>query len=182
MPRWANLANLLTGLRIVLTPVVISDILAGRHMRALAVFVIAGVTDALDGAAARRAGQATQAGAYFDPVADKLLLSGVYIALAVAGMVPKWFVCLVFGRDFYILAAVGILMLATGRRQFPPSLWGKLSTFFQIAAAVALMVRNAFPGPFPDTASAALVAVAAGLTLFSGIHYTWCSMRLLRSH
>jgi cardiolipin synthase (CMP-forming) len=182
MPLWLNLPNLVTALRIVLTPVVIRDVLAGEYRRALAVFFFAGITDLLDGIAARRMGSSTQAGAYLDPIADKILMSGAFIALAVANTVPVWFVCLVFLRDIGILAGVGVIMLLTGERKFPPSLWGKWSTGLQIAAALSWMVRNAFPGPFPDAASTALLWISAALTAISGLHYAWSGAHRLRAH
>jgi cardiolipin synthase len=182
MPRWLNVANLFTLMRLALVPFVIRAILAGRTGQALALFVAAGLTDLADGAAARRLGQATPAGAYLDPIADKCLVSGVFVALAVAGLVPAWFVVLVFGRDLYILVAALILMLATPLRRFPPSNWGKASTFFQIATAVAWMVRNATPGPALDAAATLLLWLSASLTLCSGIHYTWRGARLARAH
>ena len=88
MPKWLNLPNLFTLLRVVLTPFVIKEILDGRHMLALELFAIAAFTDILDGAAARRFGVVTPTGAYLDPIADKCLLSGVFLALAVARIVP----------------------------------------------------------------------------------------------
>src|SRR5262245_38836919 len=116
MPVWLNIANLLTLSRLALTPFIIRSILDGDHARALLLFAIAAVTDILDGAAARRFSFTTQAGAYLDPIADKALLSGVYLALAASHSVPIWFVAIVFGRDLYLLLAVGVLMAFTGRR------------------------------------------------------------------
>jgi len=106
MPRWINAANLLTILRLVLVPFVVSAILDGRHFLALALFAGAAVTDLLDGAVARRFRLATPVGAWLDPVVDKCLLSGVFLALACAGTVPWWLVFLIFGRDLYILAGL----------------------------------------------------------------------------
>jgi len=86
----------------------------------------------------------TQVGAYLDPIADKCLLSGVYLALAWAHLVPWWLVAIIFGRDIYILAAVAVVMLFTPIRGFPPSIWGKVSTFVQICTAVLWMARTIF--------------------------------------
>src|ERR1039458_3373779 len=104
MPRWLNFANSLTVLRLLLVPAILHAILTGQHRLALALFLLAAFTDIADGAAARRWGHATAAGAYLDPIADKCLMSGVYLALAAARLVPWWFVALVLGRDLYILA------------------------------------------------------------------------------
>src|SRR5947199_4277676 len=103
MPRWVNLPNSLTLLRVVLTPFIIKEIVDGRHMLALEVFALAAFTDVLDGAAARWLSVTTRTGAYFDPIADKLLLSGVFLALAAARIVPSWLVAIIFGRDLLIL-------------------------------------------------------------------------------
>src|SRR4051795_5272547 len=132
MPRWLNLPNFFTLLRVVLTPFVIQAIISGRHMVALELFAIAAFTDILDGAAARRLQLTTRTGAYFDPIADKLLLSGVFLALAAARIVPWWLVAIIFGRDLLILSGVGAVLLFTSVRGFPPSVWGKASTFVQI--------------------------------------------------
>lgn len=179
MPHWINLANFFTFLRLASVPFVVQATLAGQHTRALTILLIAGFTDLLDGAAARRMGAATQAGAYFDPIADKCLLCGVYLALAIARIVPWWFVALVVLRDLCILGAVAILMATTTLRRFPPSLLGKASTFFQIAAALVWMVRNAMPSPPLDAAATALLWVSAALTLVSGLDYTWRGTRML---
>jgi cardiolipin synthase len=173
MPRWLNAANLLTFLRFVLVPFVILAILHGRHTLALALFAVAALTDVLDGAVARHFRLATPAGAWLDPVADKCLISGVFLALAGAGTVPWWLVGIVFGRDFYILAGVAIVMLLTPVRKFPPSIWGKASTFVQVLTVVAWMAGSVGP-------ARAMLWPCAAFTIWSGIHYTWRTIRLLR--
>src|SRR5260370_6234460 len=98
MPRWLNLANLFTLSRLVMTPFIVRDILDGRHTPALGLFFIAAWTDAIDGWLARGASVATQARAYLDPIADKCLLSGVFLAMRAAGIVPRWCVAVVVRR------------------------------------------------------------------------------------
>src|SRR5262245_30649721 len=110
MPRWVNLANLFTLARLALVPFIIGDIIHGRHGRALFLFILAAVTDVIDGALARSSSGVTQTGAYLDPIADKCLMSGVFLALGAAGIVPVWFVCVVFGRDLLILTGVLAVM------------------------------------------------------------------------
>lgn len=180
MPAWINLPNLFTLLRLLLAPVVAWAILRGRPMLALGVFAVAAFTDYLDGAAARRLGT-TPAGAVFDPLADKCLLSGVFLALAGAGMLPWWLVGVVFGRDLYILAGAGLMMLATPLRQFPPSIWGKVSTCVQIGAVVAFLLRNIWNSWLLNGLAAAGIWLCAAFTLWSGLHYTWRGIRLIRA-
>jgi cardiolipin synthase len=182
MPCWINLPNLLTLLRLLLVPFVLGAILGGRPTLALALFGAAAVTDVLDGAAARRLGLATRLGAYLDPIADKCLLSGVFLALAWLGTAPWWLVALIFGRDLYILLAAGIMLLLTPIRKFPPSIWGKLSTFVQIVTVVVWMARNMLGFPVLDGVSSAMVWVCGGFTLWSGIHYTWRGLQMARAH
>jgi cardiolipin synthase len=177
-----NVPNLITLLRLILTPFVILAIVQGRHLQALAIFAFAAFTDLLDGATARRFGVATAAGAYLDPIADKCLLSGVFLALAIARIVPRWLVAIIFGRDILILGGVGVVFLFTSERRFPPSVWGKLSTFVQIVTAVAWMARNAFEVPVLDSIATVMLWPCVGLTVWSGLDYTWKGLRISRTH
>ena len=182
MPRWINVANLLTTLRLVLVPFVISAILDGNHLRALALFACAALTDGLDGLAARASGSTTRLGAYLDPIADKCLLSGVFLALAVARLVPRWLVALVFGRDLYILGAVAFLLVFTPVRRFPPSVWGKASTFVQVLTATVWLSRNVAANSVLEVLADAILWPCAAFTVWSGIHYTWRGLQLARAH
>src|SRR5580700_10149623 len=121
MPSWVNPPNLLTLLRMLLIPFIVQAILAGRHEFALMVFAVAAATDVLDGAAARHLGLTTLAGAYFDPIADKCLLSAVFLALAAARIIPRWLAPLVLWRDPSILLWALTVRVSTGVKQFPPS-------------------------------------------------------------
>jgi cardiolipin synthase len=170
MTRSVNAANLLTLLRLALVPFVILAILDGRHTLALALFAGAAFTDVLDGAVARRFGLSSPVGAWLDPIADKCLLSGAFLALAGAGTVPWWLVFIIFGRDFYILAGAATVMLLTPAREFPPSVWGKLSTLVQIVTVVVCMGAN----------SSVMLWPCAAFTIWSGIHYTWRTLPLIR--
>jgi cardiolipin synthase (CMP-forming) len=171
-----NLPNLVTLARLVLAPFVASDILHGRYGRAIILLFAAGFTDVIDGFLARRLQVSTRVGAYFDPIADKILLSVIYVSLGVAGALPWWMVAVVFGRDVLILAMAGYGLLFTSLRKFPPSVWGKISTFFQIAAALVVMgARAAIPAPVTLALSLMIVG-----TVVSGLHYVWTGMRMLR--
>jgi len=178
MPSWVNLPNSLTLLRLAMAPFVIQAILAGRPMPALVLFAAAAWTDILDGAAARRLGVSTKVGAYLDPIADKCLLSGVFLALAWTHRVPWWAVGIIFGRDLYILLAALVMMQFTPVRNFPPSVWGKLSTFAQILTVALWMGRDLFQLEVLAALSSAMLWVCVALAIWSGLHYTWRGVRL----
>ena len=182
MPAWFNLPNLFTLSRLALTPFVVGAILNGQHVLALVLFVVAGFTDFLDGAAARGLKLTTSVGAYLDPIADKCLLSGVFLALAAARIVPRWVVALILGRDVLILVGVGIVLFFTTIRRFPPSVWGKWSTFVQILTAVVWMARNAAPGPVLDVAASAMLWPCVALTIYSGLDYIHKGIGMAQAH
>lgn len=171
-----NLPNLFTLARLVLAPFIAVDIVDGRYALALILLFVAGVTDVVDGYLARRLRSATPAGAYFDPVADKILLSAVYIALGIAGAIPWWMVGVVFGRDLLILGMAAYGLLFTAHRKFPPSVWGKISTFCQIGAALVVMGARAGIA-VPDAWALDLMLLA---TLWSGTHYVWRAVVMIR--
>jgi len=171
-------ANFVTLLRLILAPLVAADIVHGHYGRAIILTFAAGFTDVIDGYLARRFGDTTKVGAYFDPIADKIMLSLIYVALGIAGAMPWWMVAIVFGRDILILGMSLYGLLFTSVRQFPPSVWGKLSTFFQIAAALIVMGdRDGIPVPLRLALS---LMVAA--TVWSGVHYAWRGITLLRAN
>ncbi len=174
------LPNLLTLLRLALIPLVVRAILTAHTGWALGLFLIAGMTDGIDGYLARRFGWTSRAGAYLDPIADKLMMSGVYLALALCAAVPWWLVAVIFTRDVLILAfSCGVLAL-TRLRNFPPSVWGKLSTFLQVGAAVWVLTGLAVPDwDLSRFLPALFVLVSAG-TIWSGLNYLWRGLRMLR--
>ena len=181
MAAWWNPANLLTLVRLVLTPAIGAAILGERRLTALILFFLAGATDAIDGLLARRFGWITRAGAYLDPICDKVLLSTVYICLAAIGRLPWWFVGIVFGRDILILAAAAFALAFSNVRKFPPSRWGKLSTFMQILTAVVYMAREVAPLTL-DSIAVLLLWLSAATTVGSGIHYAWRAIRQPHAH
>ena len=169
-----NLPNLLSILRMGLVPLFVIAVLDGRPGRALLVFAIAGITDALDGFIARFWKQQTVLGAYLDPAADKLLLVTAYVVLAIpnlhAGMViPAWVTALVITRDVVIVVVALILYVAGGINRFPPTWISKVNTATQVSAVILVLMS----GVVTDFEIAATVAVytVAGLTLLSGIDY-----------
>ena len=178
MPSWVNLANCLTLVRLGLAPLVVEAVLSRRSLPAFVLFVVAAWTDILDGAAARRFKAGTEVGAYLDPIADKCLLSGVFVALAVVHRVPWWVVGIIFGRDLYILLAALVMMQFTPIRKFPPSVWGKLSTFAQIMTVAVWMGRDLFQLRVLDAPSSAMLWLCAALAVWSGLDYTWRGLQV----
>jgi cardiolipin synthase (CMP-forming) len=139
-----TLANQLTILRI---PAFVLLVVYGYLGAALLVFSIAGLTDALDGLIARRAGQRTSLGAWLDPMADKLLLVTTFVVLTLPGIplanhLPLWLTVLVISRDVVIVGVVAIINLAVGPRTFRPSLFGKATTAAFIVTSVVVMFFN----------------------------------------
>jgi len=127
-----HLPNLLTAARLALTPYLFFLMVEHRYRTIIPLFIIIGVTDVADGFLARRFRASSRLGAYLDPLADKVLLSGTFLVLALTGAIEAWLAVVVLGRDVLILGAAGVLYLATARRNFPPSPWGKFSTFVQV--------------------------------------------------
>jgi cardiolipin synthase len=163
-----HIPNLLSAARVVLAPWVIVLLLRGDFVSVLWWFLFAAITDALDGWLARRLRVESALGQMLDPVADKLLLSGVFVALAAIAAIPWWLALLVLGRDALILLfAAGALLFTKTRRRFPPSVWGKLSTIAQMGFVVAVVLDKAgFALPV-----AALGWVTAGVTVVSAVEY-----------
>src|SRR5437867_11061409 len=140
-----TLANQLTLFRLLLVPLILIAMLYGRHGLALGLFLLAAVTDGIDGVVARRFDQKTALGAYLDPIADKLLLSSSFFVLALIHSVPWWVTILVLSRDVIIVATSVVVTLATQIRDFPPSILGKMNTAVQVATVLCVVVRNAYP-------------------------------------
>jgi cardiolipin synthase len=180
MPAWINLANFFTLLRLILTPVVAWGIFTRRPWPALLAFAVAAFTDYLDGAAARRLRMSTQTGQVLDPIADKCLLSGIFLAMAAVGTAPWWFVGIIFGRDLYILLGALVLMFTTDVRKFPPSIWGKVSTCVQIGTAIDWMLRDITHFWLVDDLAVAGLWICSGFTIWSGVHYTWRAVQIVR--
>jgi cardiolipin synthase len=142
-----TLANQLTILRIMLIPVFVLLVVYGYLGWALIVFLIAGITDALDGLIARRTGQRTSLGAWLDPMADKLLLVTTFVVLTLPGVpltnhIPLWLTVFVISRDVVIVGVVAVVSLAAGPRTFRPSMLGKLATATFIVTSVVIMYFN----------------------------------------
>jgi cardiolipin synthase len=175
--RFRTAPNLLTLARICLAPFLVAAILERRFALSFYLFLAAGLTDALDGALARSLKQRTRLGEYLDPVADKLLLSTLFLVLMHMGLIPLRVTVMVFGRDVGILVVAAILYAAAGRREFIPSIFGKANTFAQIAAVAAVLLHQLTAAQW--VAEVRMIALGATmvLTVASGLHYAWVVSR-----
>lgn len=178
---WLTIPNLLTLVRIVLTPFILIALAHGRYMLAGWTFGAAAWTDVFDGLAARRLGAQSKVGQSFDPIADKVLLVSLYIGLALGGAVPVWIVVLILGRDVWILLLSGIALCFTKFRRLQPSVWGKASTFFQIMAAVCVIGARAYQSTWFLRISNVLLAGVVVLAVVSGLDYSLRGLRYFRT-
>src|SRR5438132_13849114 len=121
--------NQLTLLRMLFLPFIVNSFLDQHYTTALMLFVLAGLSDGLDGLLARRLHQQTTLGQYLDPIADKLLLSTLFLVLAILHKIAWTYPIMVFCRDFSILTASAVLYTIAGLRDFSPSIFGKANTF-----------------------------------------------------
>jgi cardiolipin synthase (CMP-forming) len=171
--------NQLTLLRLCIIPFLVLAVLDGHFRTAFALFVLAGITDGLDGLLARWLQQRTVLGQYLDPVADKLLLSTLFLVLHHEGLISRRVTVLVFGRDLGILMVAAILYASVGMRDFRPSIFGKANTLAQIAALLAVLLSKFYaPAPVLYIRHLALMATIA-FTVISGFHYAWKITRRL---
>jgi cardiolipin synthase len=169
--------NLLTLLRLFIIPFLVIEILDGHYRAAFALFLLAGISDGLDGLLARWLSQRTTLGLYLDPIADKLLLSTLFLVLTHVGLMPRYVTVLVFSRDLGILL-IATLLFATGTlRDFQPSLFGKLNTLFQILTLTAVLCERIFISPQLTMLSHGLVRVIAILAPLSAAQYAWIVIR-----
>jgi cardiolipin synthase len=172
-----NAPNLLTLMRICLAPFLVAAILESHYKLSFALFVAAGLTDALDGSLARILKQRTMLGQYLDPVADKLLLSTLFLVLMHRGLIPVTVTVLVFGRDVGILLVAAILYAAAGRREFSPSLFGKANTLAQVCAVAAVLLHQLTPAWWVAAVRTLALDATIVLTVISGFHYAWVASR-----
>jgi cardiolipin synthase len=169
--------NLLTLARICLAPFLVAAILEGRFLLSFWLFIAAGLTDGLDGPLARLLEQRSMLGQYLDPVADKLLLSTLFLVLMYKGLMPTTVTVLVFGRDVGILLVSALLYAAIGRREFLPSIWGKANTLAQIAAVAAVLLFQLTRAHWVAVTRTDALNATKALTVISGLHYAWSVSR-----
>jgi cardiolipin synthase (CMP-forming) len=171
-----NIPNLLTLVRMGMIPLFVIALLNGEAGKALAIFVLAGLTDALDGFVARVLHQSSSLGAYLDPIADKLLLTTAYIMLSIPGegqtvVIPLWVTVLVIARDILILVIALVLWLALDVSKFTPTLLSKVNTAVQVVGIILVLVSGLSQAmTVPATVCIYLVAA---LTVLSGCDYIY---------
>ena len=175
-------ANQLTLLRMLLIPAFVILVVYGHLGWALTVFMVAGITDALDGLIARWSGQKTSLGAWLDPMADKLLLVSTFIVLTLPGIglankLPLWLTVCIISRDVVIVLTVAIVNLAVGPRTFRPSMFGKTATAIYILTAVVAMFFNYLR--YHSVVVDLFIWASLAITLISSLHYIWHAARII---
>lgn len=174
--------NLLTMLRLFTLPFLVIEILDGHWKLAFALLWIAGVSDGLDGLLARLLKQRTTLGLYLDPIADKLLMSTLFVVLTHVGLIPRYVTVLVFSRDLGILLIATLLFATNTLRDFRPSKLGKLNTAIQILAVLAVMTCQVVDGTGLAMLKSLLLKAVAWLAPLSAAEYAWIVIRRLQNH
>src|SRR4026209_1616151 len=186
--RIVTVPNLLTVFRMVLIPVFVSLLFYQRFILALAIFVLAGVTDGLDGLLARRFNQKSQLGTILDPIADKLMLVTSFVVLSMRSVFPQplpshlpaplWVTVAVISRDVFILVGAAAINIVTGFRGFRPSMLGKINTVVQIFAIAIIIFAASVPygtGCYLPT----LYTTVFAFSVLSGAHYVFFVSKLV---
>ena len=167
--------NLLTMMRVVLTPLMVLALMEREFEAAFVMFVIAALTDAMDGLLARWLEQRTRLGQYLDPIADKILLSSLFLVLTAMGVLKTEIAAIVFGRDIGMLCVAAILYSSTNLRDFHPTLLGKANSLSQVVALgmVLLCQMTASPahGSWIGVGARYALDATVMLTVISGFHY-----------
>lgn len=173
--------NQLTLLRLAFIPFIVINLVGGNNRWALALFVLAGISDFLDGNLARILKQRTVLGQYLDPIADKMLLSTCFLVLSIIYKIPWKYTVLVFSRDVSILATSAVLYITGSLRDFRPSIFGKANTCAQIAAVFFVMLREIMDPRWVLIARKASLVATMALTIISGIHYVILAGQRMRA-
>ena len=177
-----NLPNFLTLIRIVAIPFFLVLLSSRLYLDALAVFILGGVTDALDGAVARWTNRKTSLGAHFDPVADKLLLMSSFVMLSIIDGIPLWVAVLVVSRDIIILLGYGLIyFLVEERLEIQPTVMGKFSTIIQLVTVGVVLVMLSDPQLFDPRLDDALIYLTAAATVISGLQYLYRGLLWLQT-
>ena len=166
-----NIPNFLTLLRIILVPVVVIFLIQGSFLNATITFIMAALTDALDGFLARTLGQQTELGAYLDPIADKALLTSSFVTLSVLHVIPGWLTVIVISRDIIILLGIAVLSMMSISVNIRPTLVSKITTALQLSTVLVVLSDRCFQGYIHETWLVALYGATAFFTIISGLNY-----------
>jgi cardiolipin synthase (CMP-forming) len=174
--------NQLTLLRMIFLPFIVINLVKGDYKWALGLFVLAGLSDALDGLLARKLHQQTLLGQYLDPIADKLLMSTMFLVLSIEHMIPWKYTVVVFSRDISILLVSGVLFMIAGLRDFRPSIFGKANTFAQVAAIFFVLLFLVKPVVMVQIAAKVFLRATFIFTIISAVHYAFLVQHRLHVH
>jgi cardiolipin synthase len=174
-----NIPNFITLLRIILVPVIVILLIQGSFLKALIVFIVAGLSDALDGFLARVLKQQTVLGAYLDPIADKALLASSFVTLSVLHIIPSWLAVIVISRDFIILLGISVLSIMSITVEIRPTFISKVTTGLQLITVLLALSFKCLPCDFNEIWSLALYWVTALFTILSGLNYMLRGMELM---
>lgn len=167
----ASAPNLLTLLRLLFIPFAVIAVLDNHYIWALGIFILAGISDGLDGLLARLLKQKTVLGLYLDPIADKLLLSTMFVVLASVHKIRWSVTVLVLSRDIIIVIVCALLYATGAMRIFKPSWWGKANTVAQIVTIPLVLLRQISPARWIANFTSFCIWATVVLTIFSGVHY-----------
>ena len=165
--------NQITLLRLGFLPLFLILIVYEHYRWALLILVLAGLSDGIDGLLARTLDQKSSIGAYLDPIADKMLLSTVFLVLSIVHQIPWKFTVVVFSRDICILAVSAVLYTIAGLRDFRPSIFGKANTFAQVAAVIFVMLHQVDSAKWIAAARIGFLRATFFLTIISAVHYVY---------
>lgn len=174
--------NQLTLLRMVFLPFIVNSLVDNHYRTAMVLFVLAGLSDALDGFLARTLHQQSMLGQYLDPIADKLLLSTMFMVLSILHKIPWKFTVLVFSRDVSILGVGTVLYAIAGLRDFRPSIFGKANTLAQVITVVFVMLMVIYPARWVYIIRWAGLRATFTFTIISALHYIYLVGIRLRTH
>jgi cardiolipin synthase len=173
-----NIPNILTVIRILLTPLFVIFLLKNLFHPALIVFTVAAISDGLDGLLARYFNQYSVLGAYLDPIADKLLLASAYASLAVLKIIPAWLAVIVISRDILIITGIIVFGLTDIHIEIKPSLVSKWTTVAQLLTVFLVLLSPNIPGI--TMTKMLLFWITAGVTIASGLHYVYFGLNILQ--
>ncbi|MDP1990936.1 MAG: CDP-alcohol phosphatidyltransferase family protein [Syntrophales bacterium] len=174
-----NIPNLLTLLRIILVPVIVILLIQGLYLKALIVFIVAALSDVLDGFLARILHQQTALGAYLDPIADKALLASSFVTLSVLHNIPGWLTVIVISRDVIILLGISVLSIMSISVKIRPTFVSKITTALQLGTVLMVLYNRCIPGSFNEIWQTALFWLTAFFTVISGLDYMMRGQKLI---